>query len=172
MMLGVGIAAWFALPDASRWGAMVLAGLAVAAAGIALGGGGRAMRCVAVAGLLVALGCALVWWRAEQAAAPVLARPAIVAFQGKVERVEPMPARGMVRLRIAPETAAGLPPLVRINLDTKDVPEGLTRGAVVKLRARLMPPAPPAVPGATISTGAKPRPLAPSPSNHATRSKS
>jgi len=147
-MLGVGIVAWFTLPDAGRWSAVALAGLAIAAAGIAIGKGGRAARCMAVAGLLVALGCALVWWRAERVAAPVLARPAIVAFQGKVERVEQLPARDMVRVRIAPEAGSGLPPLVRVNFDTKDVPAGLTRGAVVKLRARLMPPAPPAVPGA------------------------
>lgn len=148
-MLGAGIALWFALPDSSRWIAAMLGGLAAAAAGIALGGsGGRAARCLVVAGLLAALGCALVWWRAERVAAPVLARPAIVAFQGKVERVEQLPARGMVRVRISPEAGAGLPPAVRVNLDTKDMPAGLTRGAVVKLRARLMPPAPPAVPGA------------------------
>ncbi|WP_414714473.1 ComEC/Rec2 family competence protein [Sphingomonas sp.] len=148
VMLGAGIAAWFALPDAGRWSAVMLGGLGVAAAGLALGGGGRAARCAAVAGLLVALGCALIWWRAERVAAPVLARAAIVAFQGKVERVEQLPARDMVRVRIAPEAGAGLPPAVRVNLDAKDVPAGLTRGAVVKLRARLMPPAPPAVPGA------------------------
>lgn len=148
VMLGMGITAWFALPDAGRWIAVMLAGLGIAVAGLALGGGGRAARCVAVAGTLVAIGCALVWWRAERVAAPVLERPAIVAFQGRVERVEQLPARGMVRVRIVPEAGAGLPPAVRVNLDAKDVPAGLTRGAVVKLRARLMPPAPPAVPGA------------------------
>lgn len=148
VMLGVGITAWFALPDAGRWIAVMLAGLGIAVAGLALGGGGRAARCVAVAGMLVAIGCALVWWRAERVAAPVLERPAIVAFQGRVERVEQLPARGMMRVRIVPEAGAGLPPAVRVNLDAKDVPAGLTRGAVVKLRARLMPPAPPAVPGA------------------------
>jgi competence protein ComEC len=148
VMLGAGIAAWFALPDAARWAAIVLGGLAVAAAGLALGQGGRAARAVAVAAALVAIGCALVWWRAERVAAPVLARPATVAFQGKVERVEPLPAREMVRVRITPDAGLGLPGLVRVNLDAADVPAGLTRGAVVKLRARLMPPAPPAVPGA------------------------
>ena len=148
VMLGAGITAWFALPDAGRWIAVMLGGLGIAAAGLALGCGGRAARCMAAVGMLVAIGCALIWWRAERVAAPVLARPAIVAFQGKVERVEQLPAREMVRVRIAPEAGAGLPPTVRVNLETKDVPAGLTRGAVVKLRARLMPPAPPAVPGA------------------------
>lgn len=148
VLLGAGIAAWFVLPDANRWAAMVLGGLAVAAAGFAASAGGRTARCVTAAAMLVAVGCALVWWRAERVAAPVLARPAIVVFQGKVERIEALPARELVRVRIAPDAGSGLPARVRVNLDTADVPAGLTPGAVVKLRARLMPPAPPAVPGA------------------------
>ncbi len=148
VMLGVGIALWFALPDASRWSAVVLGGLAVAVAGVAVSDGGRATRVVTLAAGLVAIGCALVWWRAERVAAPVLERAAIVEFQGTVQRVEPLPARELVRVRIAPDAGAGLPALVRVNLPVKDVPTGLTRGAAVKLRARLMPPAPPAVPGA------------------------
>jgi competence protein ComEC len=148
VLLGVGIAAWFALPDAPRWMAVVLGGLALAAGGAAIGRGGRAARSLCVAGALVALGCALVWWRAERVAAPVLARPAVVAFEARVERIEPQPARDMVRLRLRPVESAGLPPLVRVNLAEGDVPHGLTPGAVIRLRARLMPPAPPAVPGA------------------------
>lgn len=148
VMLGVGIVAWFALPDAPRWGAVVLAGAALAVAGVAASDGGRAARALALAAGLVAAGCVLIWWRAERVAAPVLARPAIVAFAGKVLRVEPQPAREVVRVRIAPVAGSGLPPVVRVNLAEKDVPVGLGEGAVIRLRARLMPPAPPAVPGA------------------------
>lgn len=148
VMIGVGILAWFALPDPPRWIAVMLAGCAVAAAGVALGRGGRGARVVAVAGLLIAIGCALIWWRAERVAAPVLARVAIVELSGRVVRVEPVPARGQMRLRIATDPGGGLPPVVRVNLADKDVPAGVTPGARVRLRARLMPPAPAAVPGA------------------------
>ncbi|WP_308222960.1 DUF4131 domain-containing protein [Sphingomonas sp. J344] len=148
VMLGAGIVAWFALPDAARWGAVILGGLAIAVAALAVGRSGRAARAMAWAGLLVALGCALVWWRAERVAAPVLARPAVVQVTGTVKRIEPMPARQLVRLRIATDAGSGLPGLVRVNLAVKDMPEGLTPGAQVRARARLMPPAPPAVPGA------------------------
>ncbi|RYY44005.1 MAG: competence protein ComEC, partial [Sphingomonadales bacterium] len=82
VMIGGGIAAWFALPDAARWGAVILVGLAVAVAALAVGRSGRAARALVWAGLLVALGCALVWWRAERVAAPVLARPAVVQVVG------------------------------------------------------------------------------------------
>lgn len=148
VMLGVGIAAWFALPDAPRWMAVMLGGLALAAAGLAASNGGRAARVVAVGAGLVAIGCALAWGRAEHVATPVLPRPAIAAFQATVERIEQQPAREVVRLRLRTVPGAGLPPVVRVNLAERDVPRGLSEGAVVRLRARLMPPAPPAVPGA------------------------
>src|SRR5690606_19038089 len=93
VMLGAGIVAWFASPDAPRWNAVVLGGLALAAGGMAFSNGGRAPRVLAFAAGLIALGCALVWWRAERVAAPVLARPAIVTFTASVERIEPLPAR-------------------------------------------------------------------------------
>ncbi|MHA6722681.1 ComEC/Rec2 family competence protein [Sphingomonas sp. RS2018] len=145
---GAGIAAWFVLPDQGAWIAVLLASLAVAVAGAALAPGGRAGRAMTIAGIAVALGTGATWWRAERVAAPVLARPAIVAFIARVERIEPLAARELVRLRLAPVGAAGLPPRIRVNLAERDVPAGLAAGATIRLRARLMPPAPAAVPGA------------------------
>lgn len=146
--LGAGIAAWFVLPDAARWAGFLIGAAAVALLGVAMPSAGRAGRALLVGGLAMALGCALIWWRAESVAAPVLARAATVAFEARVERVEQLPARGLVRLRLAPAAGSGLPPRVRVNLGAGDVPAGLSRGATVRLRARLMPPPPPSVPGA------------------------
>lgn len=147
VMLGAGVAAWFVLPDAGRWIGFIAGAFALGLAGIAVGRTGRAARVVAVAGLAAGIGCALIWWRADSVAAPVLARPAVVALEGRVERVERLPARAMVRVTLD-LTRADLPPRVRVNLAESDVPAGLARGAVVRLRARLMPPPPPSVPGA------------------------
>ncbi|MES2988934.1 MAG: ComEC/Rec2 family competence protein [Pseudomonadota bacterium] len=147
VMLGAGVAAWFVLPDAGRWIGFIAGAGAVALAGVAASGDGRAARVVAVAALAAAIGCALIWWRADSVAAPVLARPVVVALEGRVERVERLPAREMVRVTLDLERA-DLPPRVRVNLAQADVPAGLARGAVVRLRARLMPPPPPSVPGA------------------------
>lgn len=146
--LGGGIAAWFVLPDAAAWTAFLLVALAVAVAGAVLPIGGRAGRVLAIGGLAAAAGCALVWARAERVAAPVLARPAVVGFTGRVERIERLPARDMVRVTLAPEKAASLPPRVRVNIAQADVPAGLSRAARLQLRARLMPPPSAAVPGA------------------------
>lgn len=148
--LGLGIAAWFALPDRAQWVAFLLASAALGLGALAASDGGRLMRALAVAGLAMALGCALAWWRAERVAAPVLARPAVVTFTGDVERVDMLPAREMVRvwLRVPDAAALGLPPRIRVNIATPDAPDGLSPGARLRFGARLMPPAPPAVPGA------------------------
>ena len=143
---GGGIAAWFVLPDPASWTAMLLLCVATALAGIALAGDGRAGRVVAIGGLAAAAGLASIWWRAERVGAPILARPAVVAVQGKVEQVEPLPARDLIRLTLRSD-GAGVPPRVRINLPIGDAPDGLGEGAVIGLRARLMPPADAAVPG-------------------------
>ncbi len=142
--LGGGIAAWFLLPDSPRWIGFLLFSGAIALLGLALPG--RLGRALLLCGLTMAAGCALIWWRAERVAAPVLARPAVVEMTGRVERVDRLPARELVRVTLAPGRV-DLPPRVRVNLPIKDAPVGLAPGAVVKLRARLMPPAEASVPG-------------------------
>ena len=169
--LGAGITSWFVLPDPVRWEAELLALCGIALFAIAVGRGGRAGRVVAVATLLMAAGIALIWWRAMSVGAPMLEKPAIMTFEARVERVEPLPPRALVRLRLAPlrvvpipgqsinahgsngfrdgpSATVMLPAHIRVNLAEADVPAGLSRGAVIRLGARLMPPPEPAVPGA------------------------
>ncbi len=143
-----GVTAWFLLLDERAWGAVLLLLVSVAGLGTVFARGGRAPLVVVVGALAMASGLALVWWRAERVAAPVLTRPTIAAFTAAVERVEALPARELVRLTLAPVGASGLPPRVRVNLAQADAPARLTRGAVVRLRARLMPPPEAALPGA------------------------
>ena len=71
----------------------------------------------------------------------------MVQLSGTIEAVDRLPARGIVRLLISAEDPA-IPYRVRINLDEKDDAPTLAPGATVSVRARLMPPAPPALPGA------------------------
>ncbi len=133
----------------------------MALSGVAAGRYGRAARAVAVGATAVALGLGLIWWRAEHVAQGVLVRPTIATFTARVERIEPLPARDLVRLRLAPiqvlavpETRSParplpiLPPRIRVNLATLDAPVGLVPGVTLRLSARLMPPPEPAVPGA------------------------
>jgi len=156
VMLGGGIAVWFVLPDHTGWTATLLATLGIALAAGAIGRHGRAARAVAVGALMVALGTGLIWWRAGQATHFVLSRPTIATFTARVERIEPLPARDLVRLRLAPvaivpqagRAAPALPRRLRLNLAVGDVPPGIAVGVTLRLSARLMPPPEPAVPGA------------------------
>jgi competence protein ComEC len=145
--LGGGMTAWLVLPWQGQWAAFVLLCLAMASTALALGRGGRLPRMIAVGALAAALGCALIWWRAERVAAPVLARPAVMDLAAPVERIERLPARGIVRLTLTPGRD-DLPPRVRVNVDAAKLPAGVAVGSHVILKARLMPPAAPAVPGA------------------------
>jgi competence protein ComEC len=144
--LGAGIAVWFVLPRPALWSAIALTLAAIGLAALSMGQGGRAARALAIGAMTVAAGLLLIWARAERVAAPVLARPAVVAMTARVERVEPLVARDLVRLTLRPDTP-DLPPRLRINLAGGDVPTGIGEEAMIRLRARLMPPPEAAVPG-------------------------
>ncbi|MDB5695226.1 MAG: competence protein ComEC [Sphingomonas bacterium] len=154
--LGAGIAIWFLLPDSRAWTAAALTLVGVGLAAVALGRHGRLARAVGTGALTAALGLGLIWWRAERIASRVLAGPTVARFTATVDRVEPLAARGLVRLTLLPaadatdarEHAVELPPRVRVNLAEADVPKSVGQGAIIKLRARLMPPPAAAVPGA------------------------
>jgi competence protein ComEC len=148
--LGLGIAGWFILSDARAWTIYILLLLGLAGMCFALARGGRMERAIGIFALTAACGCGLVWWRSGDVAAVVLERPVVTRFVAQVEAVQMLPARDLVRLTVSPDSEAGLPPRVRVNVAVKDMPMGAQPGigAKVALRARLMPPAPPAVPGA------------------------
>ncbi len=144
---GCGIAAWFLIPLKIGWAAFILGGLGLAALALAFGGPGRAGRALVLFMIFVSLGCGRVWWRAEKVAAIPLDRVRIVLFEARIERVEQLVARDMVRLTLASIDGQGLPARVRVNVVTAYAVDGLAPGRRIKLRARLLPPPDAAVPG-------------------------
>ncbi len=157
VMMGVGVAAWTQLPDPASWSItlLLLGGCALLA--FAIGRGSRFALVMAIALTAMLVGLGLIWTKSIRVADPPLAQPVILVFEAKVERIDPLPPRGLVRLRLAPVTIVErqgratvdrLPHHVRVNLSDADVPPALAIGAVIRLGARLMPPPPPSVPGA------------------------
>lgn len=148
---GAGIAAWFVFPGVDWHLAIVAGGLALALAALAVGGGWAALdiggRCVFVAGLMLAAGCAHMAWRAERVATDPLAAPWFGLLTAEVVAREEQPARDQIRLLLRPAPELGLPMRVRVNLAlAKDSPEARP-GAIIQARARLMPPAQAVLPG-------------------------
>ncbi len=142
---GLGIALWFALGDPSAWTGVMCIGGAAAMLGLAWREG-RAGRALAGFGIALTLGCGLIWIRSEKVAAPRLDHPQMADVDGRVELVETLAAKGDLRLTIA-TAYPRLPPRVRVSLPQEDAPKGIAAGARIKLKARLAPPPPMALPG-------------------------
>ncbi|HEX8223542.1 MAG TPA: ComEC/Rec2 family competence protein [Allosphingosinicella sp.] len=146
--LGLGIAAWFVLPDPRAWTAFLLLAAAFVLAPHALAPGTRWGRSVSLFCLVAMLGAGNIWWKAERVAAPVLTEARAAEFDAAIESFQRLPAREVVRLVVRPLSDSTLPPRLRVNVDSAKAPDSLRPGATVRLRGYLMPPAPAAVPGA------------------------
>ncbi|MEP0643608.1 ComEC/Rec2 family competence protein [Parasphingorhabdus sp.] len=146
--LGCGIAIWFNLANPAWWLAFMSLSGSMALLALLSGKGSRVRKALFWFCLLSAIGCGLIWFRSWLVAAPVLERPVVTLFNAEIERVQPVLARDMVRLTLQTGEHAQLPPRVRVNVPLKHTHAGLQNGALIQLRARLMPPAMPALPGA------------------------
>jgi competence protein ComEC len=150
--VAAGIAAWFALPGSGEWIAAMAGGLLLAVGAVALWRDvehrSQLMLAGISLGLALAAGIALIWARSELVGAQPIAWPASMAIEGRVlERIE-QPAEDRVRLVLATrERDSGRAIKVRINVPLADDHAEAGEGALVRLRARLMPPAPPMLPG-------------------------
>lgn len=148
--IGCGIGGYFLLP---REPSLLLA-LAPLIAMLALRAAGAPRTTLAhllVAALLAAsFGFALAKLRVESVAAPVLARQAnAVEVRGWVELIEPRTSRGK-RLTLRTTAIGDLTPQerpARVRVSVPRVPAGLEPGMAIRLRATLMPPSAPALPG-------------------------
>lgn len=144
--LGAGIAAWFALPVAAHWTGLLLALAAGVLIGWLIGWQSRLGRGIAIGCGVMAAGVLLIWGRALWVAAPVLAAPVVAEFSAIVERAEPLPAKGQVRILALPQGRADLPPRVRLTLRGEQAAD-LAEGEKIGVRARLMPPPTASLPG-------------------------
>ena len=143
---GTGVASWFSLDTPIEWLALIVITAALSAVGFAARGG-RLERAVGWFAIAVALGCTLAWTRAESVAVPRLEHAEVVTFDSRVDKVEPLIARGVVRLTLAPADLS-LPPRIRISIADQDAPRDVYDGATIRMRARLVPPPPMPLPGA------------------------
>lgn len=162
VIFALGIGAWFMLPTLWHWCAAIGGGVGLALGALAIWPPGTAaddtrtnLRLALIAcGLVFAFGVATVWARSVIVGATPIARPAVVLIEGRVLARQDQPAEGRLRLTLAMRDATeGVARKVRVNVPLEAFSEdgppiGLREGAVVRLRARLMPPASPMLPGA------------------------
>lgn len=150
--LAAGIAGWFVGANPWQWFAIVGFGLALALFGMGAidreGSFTLIRRAMIVIGLALVTGCALVWAKAAIFGVRPIERPLVDRLEARVLSREELPAEHKVRLVVATrEPGTGRAIAVRLGLDTDvDRPE-LAEGAVLRLKARIVPPAPPMLPG-------------------------
>ncbi len=147
-----GIALWFELANRGEWLALICICLAVMLGGLGLlRGDGRfpylrlALTSIA---LMLAAGCLTVWTKSALVGAVAINRPLVSTFEATVLDREEQPAQERVRLMLeAREPNSGRALKIRLNLPVELDQPGIADGARLRLRARLMPPAPPMLPG-------------------------
>ena len=148
-----GIGLWFGLANSWQWLALLAASLAAA---ISLLGMLRADGALpltrqsgALLALAVALGCMTVWAKSSMVGVPGIAAPMVTTLTGEVLDRQEQPAKGRVRLVLTVRNPdSGHPTRIRINVADKHDSPAATEGAMVRVKARLMPPAAPMLPGA------------------------
>lgn len=151
--LAAGIAGWFVLPGPGWWAAAIALGVLIA--GLAhIGWRGREgrqqlQRAVVAIVLLAMLGMTLIWARSALIGAAPIKRPEVVLIDGRVLAREDRPAEDRVRLTLAyRDGSTGEARKIRVNVAPGDAGPRIVEQARVRLRARLMPPGAPMVPGA------------------------
>lgn len=144
--IGFGVAFW------QFFGSSAWAGLAMSCASLLLIGNlappySRLRQMARMAAVAILLGFFLIAFRSTTVAQPVLGKIWTGEFYGRVEAVENISTRNVYRLRLATGDSSDLPPFVRVNLSPEQYQDDFQPGAIIRLRARLLPPAGPTLPG-------------------------
>lgn len=103
---------------------------------------------VLIAGaLLVITGYAAISVKSVVAGSVSIERPWTGRIAGKIENVEDVSARGIVRLRLYLGDHPQLPKVIRVNVDKDVASAALVPGTIIAGKVRLIPPPGPALPG-------------------------
>ena len=150
---GAGIGAWFVLANCWQWlGFMALCVGASVLVQAALRADGRTpflRQALAALALAAAAGCATAWVKSALVGTPAIARPLAGSFDAIILSRQEQPADGRTRLMLAlelPGESRAVPVRLNVPLE-RDSPQA-QEGAQIRVKARLMPPAPPMLPGA------------------------
>lgn len=144
--VGIGIAIWQFAGDIGLIPLSLLCAAAIML-GIWVGRGKRLHAIFVAVGVTVFIGFAAISVKSTLVASPVLPEIWIGEFYARISKVEMITAREVVRLQLETDGHQGLPENIRVNLTPDQYQASFQPGAVIRLRARLMPPAGPALPG-------------------------
>ena len=149
---GAGVALWFGLDNRWQWLALIAACLATTLTGSTVrreGDYSHVRQALVIVPLVLALGCATVWTKSTLVGRPAIDRPGVSWLTATVLDREEQPANARSRVILAtrdPDTGQAI--RVRLNIPDEFDRPGVDKRTRVRVRARLMPPAAPMLPGA------------------------
>lgn len=148
-----GIGIWFLFAAPWQWTGIALSALIIPFGAQALWKGRDHRSHLRLAGTALALafafGVAVIWARSELVGAEPIERPSVMQLNARILERQEQPAEDRVRLVLATRDATGGQAIkVRVNVPSAKDSADFLEGAEVRLRARLMPPSPPLLPGA------------------------
>lgn len=145
--IGSGIGLWQVTGD-SGLRALLLLSVSLILFGFAIGFRRRLARVLTIAAFSLLIGFSAISLKSTYVAQPILNDIWTGTLYGRVEKLEYMGARGVVRVELATGDNQDLPPRIRLNLTPEQIgTASLSLGAVIQVRARLMPPNGPILPG-------------------------
>lgn len=156
VFFAAGIAAWFWLGQPWQWMGAIAGALlsAIAVSAVWRDRHDRAELRIAITaiGFVFAAGIAVIWARSEMIGAQAIDRPQVIRIEARVLAREEQPAQDRIRLVLAMRDAeVGVARKIRVNFphggNAAVLGAEIRDGAIVRLRVRLMPPAPPMLPG-------------------------
>lgn len=144
--IGLGISIWQGF-GAEIWWLLACACAGTSILGFSIGPPSRLKGLMIVGALLVGMGFGAITLKSWLCGAVPLERPWIGKLNGRVESIEDVSARDIVRYRIFVGQHPELPPIIRVNIDHQLASPVIAPGSVIEFKARLMPPPGPALPG-------------------------
>ncbi|MBK9003344.1 MAG: ComEC/Rec2 family competence protein [Sphingomonadales bacterium] len=127
--------------------ALYAACMGIALCGFALKNTLRMARILILGSMLVALGFSTISLKSAWRGAKQIDAPWIGVIHGRIEGVEDVSARGLLRYSIGVGGNGDLPAVVRVNVEKADMGNQFASGDAISVKVRLMPPPGPALPG-------------------------
>jgi competence protein ComEC len=144
--LGIGIFGWDTFGDTALWPTVICA-ITIMALCTFLMKGSRLTALIRYGAGAILLGFVAISIKSSFFGAPPISKLQITEFYARIVSVERIAARDIVRLQLETARHANLPSKVRVNLRSEQYRSEFLPGSVIRLRARLVPPAGPALPG-------------------------
>ncbi|OCC23198.1 metal-binding protein [Croceicoccus estronivorus] len=151
--LAAGIALWFGLSDALEWGAVLgICGIIVASVVFSRWGRDNFVHlrsALVIMAIMIAAGVVVAWERSVVVGVEPIAHPMTATVEARILERDEQPALQRVRLVLATrEPGNGRAIKIRVNLPEAYDQSAIREGAIIRAKVRLMPPAPPMLPGA------------------------